>query len=104
MKVLKDFSSKVIYLRKVHHMPQSVLAEKLDVDVHTVSNWEKGKTRPGSIGCISKLSKIFKVPADFFVSDDKAAFIDELLANSTIINKLELRVKALEQRTNGNKA
>ncbi len=47
-------------LRKVLNLTQSELAQKVGVDVGTVSRWERGEVKPSRLA-IDQLSKLVKL-------------------------------------------
>lgn len=56
--------------RKLNHMSQDELAEKLDVTRQSISLWETGQTQP-SLDNIVALAKLFDVSADDLLADDE---------------------------------
>lgn len=51
--------------RKRRSLTKKVLAEKLNLSIQTLSEWENGKTEPKTEN-LAELSKILKFPIDFF--------------------------------------
>lgn len=80
-------------LRKKNKITQAKMAEKLNVSVETIQNYEKGRTALPH-GCITQLCQEFHVSADYFFfgcdnplpqkfnyENDEDKDIDELLKN-----------------------
>ena len=61
------FSDNLIQLRKLHHLSQEELAEKLDVSRQTLSKWETGESMP-DIGKCQLLAVLFEVTLDDLVN------------------------------------
>ncbi|MBQ7944433.1 MAG: helix-turn-helix domain-containing protein [Lachnospiraceae bacterium] len=61
------FSENLIQLRKLNHMSQEELAEKLDVSRQTLSKWETGESLP-DIDRSKLLAEIFGVTLDDLVN------------------------------------
>lgn len=58
--------------RKLNHMSQDELAEKLEVTRQSISLWETGQTQP-SLDNIVALAKLFDVSTDNLLAEDEAA-------------------------------
>jgi len=52
------FGNNLKSLRKLNHMTQFQLAEKLNVSYKTISHWEKGYSEP-QLDLLVKIKKIF---------------------------------------------
>jgi len=63
------FSDNLIQLRKINHMSQEELAEKLGVSRQTLSKWETGESLP-DIEKSKLLAEIFEVSLDNLVNYD----------------------------------
>lgn len=61
------FRDNLIQLRKLNHMSQEELAEKLDVSRQTLSKWETGESLPDIEKCM-KLADLFGVSLDEMVN------------------------------------
>lgn len=61
------FSDNLIQLRKINHMSQEELAEKVDVSRQTLSKWETGESLPDIEKC-KLLAEIFGVTLDDLVN------------------------------------
>lgn len=61
------FSDNLIQLRKLHHMSQEDLAERVNVSRQTLSKWETGDSLPDIEKC-KLLSEIFEVTLDDLVN------------------------------------
>ncbi len=61
-------------LRESHLMTQAALAQKVGVQVTTVSNWERGEQRP-QLSIMSRLAEIFGLTPQEII-----AIIDETMA------------------------
>lgn len=61
------FSSNLVQLRKINHMSQEELAEKVDVSRQTLSKWETGESLP-DIEKSKLLAEIFGVTLDDLVN------------------------------------
>ena len=57
------FKDNLISLRKLHHMSQEALAEKLGIARQTLSKWETGESVPDIEKCM-EIAKIFDVTLD----------------------------------------
>ena len=62
-------AERISYLRKKSGITQKELGQKLGISNRAVSNWEKEISSP-TIENIYKLSKIFGVSVDYFISDN----------------------------------
>jgi len=56
--------------RKLNHMSQDELAEKLEVTRQSISLWETGQTQP-SLENIVALTKLFNVSTDDLLAEDE---------------------------------
>ena len=65
-----SISDKIITLREKKGWTQAELADKLGYHRPHVNRWETGKYSP-SLEALKKLSKLFKVPIDYLVFDEK---------------------------------
>ncbi|MBA2679760.1 MAG: helix-turn-helix transcriptional regulator [Ktedonobacteraceae bacterium] len=61
-------------LRESHLMTQAALAQKVGVQVTTVSNWERGEQRP-QLSIMSRLAEIFGLTPQEII-----AILDETMA------------------------
>ena len=61
------FSDNLIQLRKLHHLSQEELAEKLDISRQTLSKWETGESMP-DIGKCQLMAALFGVTLDDLVN------------------------------------
>lgn len=61
------FNDNLIQLRKINHMSQEALADKLDVSRQTLSKWETGESLPDIEKC-RQLADIFGVTIDDLVN------------------------------------
>lgn len=61
------FSDNLIQLRKINHMSQEELAEKLDISRQTLSKWETGESLPDIEKCML-LADVFGVTLDDLVN------------------------------------
>lgn len=62
-------------LRESYKMSQVELAEKLNVQKATVSNWENGYINP-SINKLVEIADIFQVSIDFLLDRDNREYLD----------------------------
>ena len=65
------------YLRKRAGYSQEQIARKLGITQGSVSLWEKGKTDPDTKTLV-KLAQLFKVPMDYFLSDEPRRELDSI--------------------------
>lgn len=68
MELNEIISKNLIELRKKNKLTQLELAEKLDFSNKSISKWESGEAIP-SIEILMKLSKLYGVSLDYFVSE-----------------------------------
>lgn len=61
------FSDNLVQLRKMNHMSQEELAEKVDVSRQTLSKWETGESLPDIERCML-LAEVFGVTLDDLVN------------------------------------
>jgi Predicted transcriptional regulators len=74
--------------RKLHHMSQNELAEKLHLTRQSISKWENGTTLP-SFASVIAISEIFGVSLDELIKGD-VALMDKLKDDGKIrLTKLE---------------
>ena len=64
-----NLSEKLIVLRKENGWSQEDFAEKLEVSRQAVSRWENGTALPDAQN-ILRISKLFRVSADYLLNDD----------------------------------
>ena len=57
------FHSNLVQLRKLHHLSQEELAEKVGVSRQTLSKWETGASDPSTSNLIA-LAKLFDISAE----------------------------------------
>ena len=67
---------KIVELRNKHKMSQKALGEKLGITDRAVSKWETGLSTPSSVHLI-KLSRLFGVPVDFLLTDNRLSDSDK---------------------------
>lgn len=65
------FHDNLIQLRKLKHMSQEDLAEKLNVSRQTLSKWETGESLPDIVKC-KILAEIFDVSLDDLVNHESS--------------------------------
>ena len=75
-----EIGNKIFELRKINHLSQEQLAEKLEVVRQTISKWELGETTP-DLKQAKALAKIFKISLDELVDND----LKEILVEKSII-------------------
>lgn len=66
-------ADKIIYLRKMNHMSQETLAEKLGISRQSISRWENGTALPDANNFLA-LSKLFHVSTDELLNDEVEMF------------------------------
>ena len=64
-----DIGKKIRLLRKSKGLKQEYLAEKLNITINAISQYETGK-RNVDIDTIKKISELFDVPTDYLIEDD----------------------------------
>lgn len=64
-----DIGSRIRNLRKTRGLKQEFLADKLNISINAVSQYETGK-RSVDLNTIKKLSEIFDVPTDYFIDEN----------------------------------
>ena len=70
---MSEFNPDIIKaLRVKHKMSQKALGERLGISDRAVSKWESGLSRPSGQHLI-RLSKIFRVPIEYFLEGQKTA-------------------------------
>ena len=67
------FHSNLIDLRKLHHLSQEELAEKIGVSRQTLSKWETGESLPDIVKC-TLLAEVFGVTLDDLVKYESNDF------------------------------
>ena len=67
------FHSNLIELRKLHHLSQEELAEKVGVSRQTLSKWETGESLPDIVKC-TLLAELFGVTLDDLVKYESSDF------------------------------
>ena len=67
------FHSNLIDLRKLHHLSQEELAEKVGVSRQTLSKWETGESLPDIVRC-RQLAEVFSVTLDDLVKYESSDF------------------------------
>lgn len=67
------FKDNLISLRKLHHMSQEALAEKLGIARQTLSKWETGESVPDIEKCM-EIAKIFDVTLDDLTGESCSQF------------------------------
>lgn len=67
------FQSNLVQLRKLNHMSQEQLAEKLNVSRQTLSKWETGESLPDIEKC-RLLAELFGVSLDDLVKYESAEY------------------------------
>lgn len=83
-----EFATKLKALRKKVNMTQGKLAEKADVSLRSIQNFEKGVCRPRYDKVYKKLSQIFNVPIDYLKNDEIESVDDRA------VNKAQAQVEA----------
>ena len=79
---------KILELRKVNHLSQEELAEKIAVTRQTISNWELGETIP-DLKQATLLAKEFNISVDELTNSEKLSNkIDKTINNSNKILKI----------------
>lgn len=75
MGIIKDgekpafFSDAIRYLRMDAHMKQNEMSDAVGVDSDKISKYEHDFTTP-DVDILNKICNIFRVPADFFYSEE----------------------------------
>jgi AbrB family looped-hinge helix DNA binding protein len=64
------FKENLINLRKLHHLTQEELAEKLGISRQSIAKWETGETSPDLEKC-RKMAQIFGVSLDDLANYEK---------------------------------
>lgn len=72
---MKEFSQRLVEVRKLNGMTQSYVAEKLDVSFQAVSCWERGETVPG-IEKLSEIAALYNVTTDWLLTGEKESEIE----------------------------
>ena len=67
------FHSNLVELRKLHHLSQEELAEKVGVSRQTLSKWETGESIPDIVRC-KQLADVFSVTLDDLVKFESNEF------------------------------
>ena len=67
------FHSNLVQLRKLHHLSQEDLAEKVGVSRQTLSKWETGESLPDIVRC-RQLAEVFRVTLDDLVKYESNEF------------------------------
>ena len=67
------FHSNLVQLRKLHHLSQEELAEKVGVSRQTLSKWETGESIPDIVRC-KQLADAFSVTLDDLVKFESNEF------------------------------
>lgn len=67
------FHSNLVQLRKLHHLSQEELAEKVGVSRQTLSKWETGESIPDIVRC-KQLAEVFSVTLDDLVKYESNEF------------------------------
>ena len=67
------FHSNLVQLRKLHHLSQEDLAEKVGVSRQTLSKWETGESIPDIVRC-KQLAEVFSVTLDDLVKYESTKF------------------------------
>ncbi len=70
------FGEKIRTLRKERGITQTELAEKLEITLRTVQNYETGGVHPKSREIYYKLAKIFDVDTNYFLTEDEEIVLD----------------------------
>lgn len=80
--------------RKLNHMSQDELAEKLEVTRQSISLWETGQTQP-SLDNIVALAKLFDVSTDNLLAEDEPASVCDGAIKSSSDNSLKKKMHIL---------
>lgn len=67
------FRENLVQLRKIHHMSQEDLAEKVNVSRQTLSKWETGESLPDIVKS-KQLAEIFGVTLDDLVNYESTVY------------------------------
>ena len=67
------FHNNLVQLRKLHHLSQEELAEKVGVSRQTLSKWETGESIPDIVRC-KQLADVFSVTLDDLVKFESNEF------------------------------
>lgn len=78
-----ELKFRISKLRTDAGLSQEALAEKLGVSRQAVQKWENGSATPG-LGCLKKMSEIFRVTLDFLVLGGTNRTVEELMYGSDI--------------------
>lgn len=71
------------YYRKIKEMKQSELAEKLQVTINTIQNYENGRREP-RIDVVKQIANIFQVTLNELIEDKKTTSIGEMIAECRV--------------------
>ena len=90
-----EIGNKIFELRKINHLSQEQLAEKLEVVRQTISKQELGETTP-DLKQAKALAKIFKISLDELVDNDlKEILVEKSIIIEKRINKTTKNLKIL---------
>lgn len=78
-----ELKFRISKLRTDAGLSQEALAEKLGVTRQAVQKWENGSSTPG-VGCLKKMSEIFRVTLDFLVLGGTNRTVEELMYGNDI--------------------
>lgn len=67
------FHSNLVQLRKLNHLSQEELADKVGVSRQTLSKWETGESLPDIVRC-RQLAEVFRVTLDDLVKYESSDF------------------------------
>ena len=94
------FAKRLIDLREKNNIYQRDLANKLNVEQATISQWEHGKRVPDS-EILIKLSKLFDVSIDYLLGNDKKISNKEQeLKEIEIFKKMLIRIGYINNNEN----
>jgi len=90
-KDIMELSVKIRQLRKMTGLTQEQMANKIDVSRQSVSKWESGSSIPDWESMV-KISKLFDIPLNDFVSTDNVEAETQKLLKITLEDLVELSV------------
>ena len=64
-----EFKDRLKELRKASHLLQRELADKINVSVYIVSDWEKGRSEP-CLQDLINLAVLFNTTSDYLIGKD----------------------------------
>ena len=94
---MKNFSKKLIELRKQKGLSQDELATDLNISQSSISNYESGYTTPDMLN-LQKIADYFKVPVIYFFSEDRTIFYTHENHNGNIGNFFNSTFNTLSEK------